>query len=95
MIRHPLSDRPTLYVNPEFTAGCEGWSAQESAPLLQFLHAHATRSEFTCRFRWRQGSLAIRDNRATWLCALNDYYGARRMMHRITLEGEALQAAAA
>ena len=95
IIEHPLSGRPALYVNPEFTIGFEGWTREESAPLLQYLYAHATQNEFTCRFHWRQGSMAIWDNRATQHCALNDYHGQRRLMHRITLEGERLQAAAA
>ncbi len=95
IIRHPLSGRPALYVNGDFTVKFEGWTREESEPLLQFLYAHAVQNEFTCRFRWRPGSMAIWDNRATHHCALNDYHGERRLMHRITLEGVALEAAAA
>lgn len=95
VIRHPLSGRPALYVNGDFTLRFDGWSEAESRPLLQFLYAHATRDEFSCRFRWREGSIAIWDNRATQHCALNDYHGERRLMHRITIEGVALEAAAA
>ncbi len=95
IIRHPLSGRPALYVNPEFTVGIEGWTREEAHPLLEYLYAHATRNEFTCRFHWRQGSMAIWDNRATQHCALNDYHGQRRLLHRITLEGVRLEAAAA
>ncbi len=95
VIRHPLSGRPALYVNRDFTVRIDGWSDDESGPLLEFLYAHATRPEFTCRFRWRPGSVAIWDNRATQHLALNDYHGERRLMHRITIDGVALEAAAA
>jgi len=95
IIRHPLSGRSALYVNREFTVKFEGWSKEESQPLLDYLYGHACQNEFTCRFGWRKGSMAIWDNRATHHCALNDYHGERRLMHRITIEGENLEAAAA
>jgi taurine dioxygenase len=87
VIRHPGSGRKALYVNPAFTLRFEGWSAEESRPLLDYLYRHASRPEYTCRFRWQPGSLAFWDNRATWHYALNDYQGQRRLLHRITLEG--------
>ena len=95
VIRHPLSGKPALYVNGDFTVRFEGWSKAESQPLLDFLYAHASQHEFTCRFRWQQGSMAMWDNRATQHLALNDYHGERRVMHRITLEGVALGPATA
>ncbi len=95
IIRHPLSGRPALYVNGDFTVRFEGWTQEESQPLLDYLYAHASQNEFTCRFHWRQGSMAIWDNRATHHCVLNDYHGERSLMHRITLDGVALEAAAA
>ena len=95
VIMHPLSGRPALYVNGDFTVRFEGWTRQESQPLLDYLYAHASRNEFTCRFHWRKGSMAIWDNRATHHCALNDYHGERRLMHRITIDGVTLEAAAA
>ena len=94
VIRHPLSGRPALYVNEDFTVKFEGWSKEESQPLLDYLYQHARQNEFTCRFKWRVGSMAIWDNRATHHYALNDYHGDLRLMHRITIEGEALTAAA-
>ena len=95
VIRHPLSGRSALYVNGDFTFKFEGWTKEESQPLLDYLYAHASRNEFTCRFQWRKGSMAIWDNRATHHCALNDYHGERRLMHRITIDGVALEPAAA
>ncbi len=94
VIRHPLSGRKALYVNPAFTLRFENWSAEDSRPLLEHLYRHASRPEFTCRFRWCEGSIAFWDNRATWHYAANDYHGERRLMHRITVAGCALEAAA-
>ncbi len=87
---HPRSGRKGLYVNPGFTVRFEGWTFDESAPLLQYLYQHAARPEFTYRFQWAPGSLAFWDNRCTWHFAINDYHGQRRLLHRITLEGEPL-----
>jgi taurine dioxygenase len=95
VIRHPDTGRKTLYVNSAFTLQFEGWTVAESEPLLRFLYQHAARPEFSCRFQWRQGSLAFWDNRATWHYALNDYHGHRRLMHRITVQGSPIPPMAA
>jgi taurine dioxygenase len=87
VVKHPMSGRPALYVNLAFTLRFHGWTDQESAPLLNYLYEHAARPEFTTRFEWRPGSMAIWDNRAVQHNALNDYHGHRRLMHRITIEG--------
>ena len=90
VIRHPETGRKALYINPGFTLRFEGWAEDESRPLLQYLYQHAVRPEFTCRFHWRVGSLALWDNRSTWHFAVNDYHGERRLLHRITLQGSSL-----
>lgn len=87
VIIHPESGRKALYVNPGFTLQFEGWSKEESAPLLEYLYDHSLRPEFTIRFKWQKDSIAFWDNRATWHQAQNDYPAERRLMHRITLEG--------
>lgn len=92
VIRHPISGKQALYVNPGFTLRFDGWTEEESKPLLETLYAHAGRQEFTYRFNWAPGSVAFWDNRATWHMALNDYQGERRLMHRITVEGGAIAA---
>ena len=92
VIRHPDAGRKVLYVNPTFTVRFNGWTEEESKPLLDYLYAHAARPEFSCRVQWRKGSLGLWDNRATWHLALNDYPGHRRLMHRVTIDGTALSA---
>ncbi|WP_419838851.1 TauD/TfdA dioxygenase family protein [Candidatus Poriferisodalis sp.] len=87
IISHPISGRPVLYVNRSFTTRFEGWTERESRPLLEFLFEHGSSVEFTYRFSWEPGSVAIWDNRCTWHKALNDYRGETRLMHRITLKG--------
>ena len=94
IIRHPLSGRPSIYVNGDFTLKFEGWTQEESQPLLDYLYAHISRPEFCHRFQWRQGSIAIWDNRATHHNAINDYQGYKRLMHRITIDGVMLEPAA-
>jgi len=48
-------------VNANLHHRFENMSEPESRPLLDFLYEHCTRPEFTCRFRWETGSLAIWD----------------------------------
>ena len=93
---HPETGRPILFVNRSFTRRFEGMTEEESGPLLRFLFDHSERPEFTCRFRWRPGSVAFWDNRCTIHDAIADYWPARnegaadrrRVMHRVMIEGD-------
>ncbi len=93
IIAHPVTGRPAVYVNGDFTIRFDGWTEEESRPLLEYLYEACTRAEYCCRFRWQTGSMAIWDNRLVQHYAVNDYNGAARLLHRITIEGVPLNAA--
>ena len=86
---HPETGRRSLYFSREHTERFEGMTIAESRPMLDWLEAHMTQPLFTTRFHWEPGSLAFWDNRCVSHCALNDYAGERRHMHRITIAGDA------
>src|SRR3546814_12387946 len=60
---HPETGRRALYVNTAHTTQFEGMTEEESAPILEILFRHQVTAEFTCRFRWDQGSVAFWDTR--------------------------------
>ena len=85
---HPETGRKLLNVNASYTVGFEGWTEAESAPLLDYLLEHGSRPEFTCRFRYRDGSVAFWDNRVCKHIALHDTGPFRRVMRRTQIAGD-------
>ena len=85
---HPETGRKMLFVNAAYTVGFEGMSEAESRPLLDYLLEHGNRPEFTCRFRWENGSVAFWDNRAVKHLAVHDAGPFRRLMRRVQIAGD-------
>lgn len=85
---HPETGRKSLYMSLGHTVRFDGWTEEESKPLLEWLFAHQVKPEFTCRFRWSPGTLAFWDNRCALHNPVNDYHGFRRVLHRVTLKGD-------
>ena len=86
---HPVSGRKSLVVNEGFTTKINELSEAESDAILKLLFAHATRPEYTIRWRWQENDVAFWDNRVTQHYAVDDYRPNRRVMHRATILGDA------
>ncbi|MDP6708000.1 MAG: TauD/TfdA family dioxygenase [Alphaproteobacteria bacterium] len=86
--RHPETGRRGLFINPIYTIRFIDMSEAESLPILDYLFEHALRPEFSCRFRWSWGAVAIWDNRNTMHYAIADYEGQRRVANRVTIAGD-------
>lgn len=84
---HPVTGRKTLFVNVIFTRAIAELSETESDRILSFLLEHLKSPDFQVRLRWRPGTVAFWDNRATQHYAVCDYTG-RRAMHRVTILGD-------
>lgn len=87
---HPVTGERALFVNPGFTNHVVDVEPRESRAILDLLYAELTRSEYTVRFRWLPGDVAVWDNRATAHLAPADldHLQVRRTLHRVTVIGD-------
>lgn len=85
---HPETGRQSIYCSRYHTLHIKGWTRAESLPILDFLMQHMTADRYVTRLHWRPGTLAMWDNRCLFHCALNDYPGQRRQMHRVIVRGD-------
>jgi alpha-ketoglutarate-dependent taurine dioxygenase len=91
------TEHPAVRVHPEtaerslvlggFARTVLGFSPQASRDLIRLLQEYVTRPEQTVRWPWREGDLAIWDNRATQHYAIFDYGSAHRRGERVTVAG--------
>jgi taurine dioxygenase len=91
------TEHPLVRVHPEtserslvlggFARTVLGFTPQASRDLIRLLQDYITRPEHTVRWRWREGDLAIWDNRATQHYAIADYGTAHRRGERVTVAG--------
>ncbi|MCY3622655.1 MAG: TauD/TfdA family dioxygenase [Gammaproteobacteria bacterium] len=83
---HPVTGKNALYINPTFTNSICGMEPADSARLLARLYAKMySTPEHTCRFPWRDGSVAMWDNRSCQHYAVSDFWPHERLMERVTL----------
>lgn len=82
VIRHPVTGRQILFVNPMHTHGFVGLQQSEAWPLIEELTAHATQDRFVYHHNWRVGDVLMWDERATMHRGAGDY---RPNEHRVML----------
>jgi alpha-ketoglutarate-dependent taurine dioxygenase len=84
---HPETGAKILFVNSVFTSHLVGLEKSESDALLAHLLSQFTLPEYQVRFKWRLGSLAFWDNRATQHYGVWDFGDATRELERVTIKG--------
>ena len=87
---HPETHKKCLFVNSIYVHHFEGMSVEESQDLLEFLYTESTRPEYSCRFRWKNNSVAFWDNRCVQHLAIHDNHSATRRMQRTQIIGDAV-----
>lgn len=87
---HPETGERLLFVSPSFLKSVVGLSPRESEQILELLWEHVVRPEYTVRFKWRAGDVAMWDNRSTSHLAPTDIFESDhdRQLYRITLVGD-------
>jgi alpha-ketoglutarate-dependent taurine dioxygenase len=87
---HPESGERILFVSPSFLKSVSGLTPRESGQILELLWEHITRPEYTVRFKWEPGDIAMWDNRSTAHLAPTDIFESNyeRQLYRVTLVGE-------
>ena len=85
---HPETGEESLFVSEGFTTKIHELDEAESHKLLEFLFKYTTQADFHVRWQWKEGDVAIWDNRCTQHKALFDYGDAHRIMRRATVLGD-------
>ncbi len=85
---HPRTGRKALYCIPGYAHKFEGWSEEESQPLIQYLSRLAYLPAYQCRVHWQKDTIIIWDNRFLQHAGVHDYSGERRHLIRTTIKGE-------
>jgi len=83
---HPETNERSLVLGG-FARTVLGFTPAASRDLIRLLQEYITRPEQTVRWHWREGDLAIWDNRATQHYAIADYGHAHRRGERVTVAG--------
>ncbi len=88
VIRSPRDGRKALFTNPLFARRINELQEEESRAILAMLAVHGIRPDFTCRWRWGRGDIAVWDNHFVWHYVTGDFLPEPRRIHRIEIDGE-------
>ncbi|WP_059007369.1 TauD/TfdA dioxygenase family protein [Streptomyces specialis] len=92
------TEHPVVRVHPEtgerslllgnFVQRIAGVTAKDSRLLFDLFQSHVERPENTVRWAWQPGDVAIWDNRATQHYGVDDSDDHRRVLRRVTIDGD-------
>ena len=83
---HPESGRKWVAVSESYVCYIKGVSRVHSQNILGILFDMIKSPEATCRFEWKEGMLAVWDNRVVQHRAVKDYNtGSTRQLYRCTM----------
>ena len=85
---HPESGERNLFIGG-FAQGIVGLPSRDARAILEILQSYVTRPENVFRWHWAPGDLVIFDNRITQHYASDDYGDLPRLLHRVTVAGDA------
>jgi alpha-ketoglutarate-dependent sulfate ester dioxygenase len=87
---HPETGEKALFVQPASASRIIGFTPVESRRVLELFFDQITRVEYTVRFRWEPGHVALWDNRVTAHLAATDldHTDYHRLLFRVTVHGD-------
>jgi alpha-ketoglutarate-dependent taurine dioxygenase len=81
---HPETGRKAIYVSEGWTQSIMDIPPAQSTHLLAMLYDHIRSPQYSMRWRWTPGDVAIWDNRAVQHFAVPDYDGGRFIQRLVT-----------
>jgi alpha-ketoglutarate-dependent taurine dioxygenase len=84
---HPETGRKALYVSEGWTRNIVELPAAQSSHILALVYDHIRSPDFSMRWRWAPGDVALWDNRAVQHFAVADYDDGR-LIQRVVLRGD-------
>jgi len=72
-LKHPITGRMVIYVNPSHVVKIEGMSDQESRQTLAYLYEQVLQPKYRYTHRWTVGDVLLWDHLSTWHNAVADY----------------------